>query len=116
VICHPTWVARGAPHSDIHGALVRPLVLLRLVIAVLVAAGCRDPEVSALDHVRDAVCACKSSSCAEDALKKVPAHAIKPSAQAQQIARAMMDCLAKLYEADRPSTDPDAPSSAAAGE
>ncbi|MDB4952796.1 MAG: hypothetical protein JWO36_365 [Myxococcales bacterium] len=81
-----------------------------VVISVAVALfwGCGDPEVSRLKDVKQVVCACKTSACAEAALKQVPQSEIKSTPRAQKIAREMLDCLAKLYEADRPSSDPDA--------
>ena len=78
-----------------------------LVISVALAA-CGDREAARLEHVKEAVCACKTSSCAELAMKDIPKSDIKATHRAQVIARDMMDCLAKLYEAERPSTDPDA--------
>ncbi len=80
-----------------------------VVICVALVGGCRDPEVAQLQAVKDTVCKCKTASCAEDALKKVPQHEIKSGHKAQRVARDMLDCLARIYEADRPTTDPDAP-------
>jgi hypothetical protein len=82
---------------------------LALVIYAAAALGCGDREVSKLAKVKDAVCTCKTSSCAETALKGVPQGDVRASRRAQAIARDMLDCLAKLYDAERPSTDPDAP-------
>ena len=76
---------------------------------LIALAACADHEVEALRKVKDAVCTCKSSSCAELAMKDVPTQDIKASARAQAVARDMMDCLSKLHDAERPSTDPDAP-------
>ena len=80
-----------------------------VVICAALLGGCKDPEVEQLQHVKQLVCTCKTARCGEDALKQVPAPGEKPSRKAQQVARDMLDCLKKLYEADRPSTDPDAP-------
>lgn len=82
-----------------------------LVICAALLGGCKDPEVEQLQHVKQLVCTCKTSSCGEDALKQVPQQAAKASHKAQQVARDMLDCLAKLYDAERPTTDPDAPTS-----
>jgi len=80
-----------------------------LVISVaLGTAACGDREAMRLEKVKEAVCACKTSSCAELALKDVPKDEAKASPRSQAIARAMLECMAKLYEAERPSTDPDA--------
>ena len=79
-----------------------------LVISVALAA-CGDRDAARLEKVKDAVCSCKTASCAELAMKDVPKSDIKATHRAQVIARDMMDCLKKLYDAERPSTDPDAP-------
>jgi len=76
-----------------------------VVICVALCGGCGDPEVEQLRHVKDTVCACKTASCAEDALGHVPQREIKAGHKAQRIARDMLDCLAKLYAAERPDTD-----------
>ena len=78
-----------------------------LVISVALAA-CGDREAARLEKIKDAVCSCKTSTCAELAMKDVPKDDIKATHRSQVVAREMMDCLAKLYEAERPSTDPDA--------
>jgi hypothetical protein len=78
-----------------------------LVISVALAA-CGDRDAARLEKIKAAVCSCKTSSCAELALKDVPKDDIKVSRRSQQIARDMMECLSKLYEAERPTTDPDA--------
>ncbi len=78
-----------------------------LVISLAVVAGCRDPGIADLEHSRDAICACKSAACAETEMKRVPARDAPNNHRAQTIARQMMECLAKLYEAERPATGPD---------
>jgi hypothetical protein len=80
----------------------------RFVILLALAAGCRDPGMTALEGIRDDVCACKTSACAELAMKRVTATEVPNSHRSQTIAREMMDCLSKLYEAERPATGPDA--------
>lgn len=42
-------------------------------------------------------------------MKDIPQDDIKASRKSQDVARQMLDCLARLYEAERPVTDPDAP-------
>jgi len=80
-----------------------------LVIAAALAAGaCRDPRLEQLRSIRDEVCACKTVACGEEAMKRVPQDEIKADHNAQKVAKAMVDCLAKLYLGERPSTDPDA--------
>lgn len=84
-------------------------MLRAFVIAVALAAGaCGDPRLAELASIRDEVCACKTVACGEEAMKRVPQDDVRSDHVAQRIARSMMDCLAKLYVSDRPSTDPDA--------
>ena len=77
-----------------------------LAIAVTLAA-CSDPELERLTDIKAAMCACKTASCAEQALSRVP-NPSKSTPRTQEVSRAMIDCLAKLEDAERPSTDPDA--------
>jgi hypothetical protein len=81
-----------------------------LVIAAALAAGaCRDPRVEELRSIRDEVCACKTAACGEAAMKRVQQQdGLRSDHVAQKVARAMIDCLHKLYLSERPSTDPDA--------
>ena len=83
-----------------------------VAIAIMLAA-CRDPALDQLTAIKAEVCACKTASCAEQALKRVPQGAIKQMPRAQEVSRAMIECDAKLIEAERPSTDPDAEDPAA---
>lgn len=79
------------------------------VISVALAGGCGDREANKLGKIRDEVCACKTAKCGEAALAKVPTKDIQSTPKSQRVAREMLDCLAELYKADRPTTDPDAP-------
>jgi hypothetical protein len=78
------------------------------VIWVALAAGCGDHELEQMSVVRDEVCSCKTIPCAEAALAKVPARKVESNTRAQRVAREMLDCLAELYNRDRPTLDPDA--------
>ena len=83
--------------------------------AILVTlSACKDHEVERLTAIKAEVCACKSTTCAEQAIQRVPQAPIKSTHRAQALARDMLDCLAKLQAAERPTTDPDAEDSAAA--
>ncbi|HEY5921156.1 MAG TPA: hypothetical protein VIV11_05775 [Kofleriaceae bacterium] len=85
--------------------------MLRLyVIFVALAAACSDSEVEKLEKIRDEVCACKTAKCAESALDRVPKQNVESTPRAQRVAREMLDCLATVYENERPTQDPDAPS------
>ena len=80
-----------------------------LALAALALGGCRDPEVTRLEQVKQAVCACKTASCVDTALRGVPTGRIAASHRAQLVAHDMLDCVARAYDAGLPSTDPDAP-------
>jgi hypothetical protein len=80
-----------------------------LLVIGIALGGCQDREAARLETVKNAVCACKTASCAELAMKDVPKDDTPPSRKSQKLAREMLDCLAKLYAAERPSTDPDQP-------
>lgn len=87
---------------------------MRSWLAILVTfAACHDRAVERLTAIKAEVCACKAASCAEQAMKQVPQATIKSTHRTQAIARDMLDCLAKLHAAERPSTDPDAEDPAA---
>lgn len=77
------------------------------VIVTLIAAACTDDNTAAMKAVRDEVCACKSVACAEDAMAKAPQNTTQPTPRARAMANEAMSCIAKLYLAERPSTDPD---------
>ncbi len=94
----------------------------RLFVILLALGACRDNQEARLARVKDAVCACKTAACGEAALKDVPQKAIKSNHKNQQIARDMLDCLAKLYDAehaaapgDDDATDPETVAPASAG-
>jgi hypothetical protein len=82
---------------------------VRSWLAILVTlAACRDKQFERLAAIKTDVCACKTVSCAEQAMKRVPDDPITSTHRTQVIARDMLDCLAKLHAAERPTTDPDA--------
>lgn len=85
------------------------LVMSRFVIGVALAlSACADHELAKLETVRDEVCACKTIACADAAMAKVPAKNIESTHKSQKVAREMLDCLADVYETNRPTLDPDA--------
>jgi len=88
-------------------------VVRRFVICVALTGACNDHGESELARIRDAVCACKTPSCADDALKAVPQQDMPSTPRTQKIAREMLDCVARLHEEGRPTADPDAPSTQA---
>jgi hypothetical protein len=81
-------------------------VLSRIAILVTLIA-CGEHDTERMTAIKSKVCACKTASCAEQEMKLVPEQQIKSTPRTQVIARDMMDCTARLQEAERPSTDPD---------
>jgi hypothetical protein len=107
----PVSAARGNGDARLPGYAG----VVRSWFAILVTlSACHDPAIERLTAIRDTVCACKTAACAEQAMAEVAqlgrdAPASPTAARrGQALARAMLDCLAKLHEADRPITDPDA--------
>lgn len=87
----------------------RLAIFVAIFVTIFVAlAACKDHDLAVLGDVKAEVCACKTASCAEQALKRVPGETIKPTRTSRALAREMMDCIARLNAAERPSTDPDA--------
>ena len=88
---------------------------MRLALVICVAlCGCADHEAVQLERIKRQVCACQNVKCAEIAMQALPHTDVVASHKSQGSAREMLDCLAKLYAAERPSTDPDAGSATAA--
>ena len=68
---------------------------------------CTDPRASQLETVKAKVCACATSKCGEAAMAAVPQDHVTSNHRTQQAAQQMLDCMAKLYEKEKPSTNPD---------
>lgn len=87
---------------------------MRSWLAILVTlTACHDHELERLTAIKAEVCACKTASCAELAMKRLPEGTSEATYRTkahrmQTIARDMIECLAKLQAAERPTTDPDA--------
>ncbi|HET9990907.1 MAG TPA: hypothetical protein VFQ65_20390 [Kofleriaceae bacterium] len=75
---------------------------MRRLLFVIGLAACKDTELTKLEQVKQQVCACKDVACAETAMKNVPSGDVHPNHREQGIARDMLDCLAKLYDAAKP--------------
>jgi hypothetical protein len=89
--------------------LTRYAALVRSWLAILVTlAACHDPNTEQMIAIKDKVCACTTASCAEQEMKLVPERAIKSTQRTRELARELLDCLAKRQAAEQPSTDPDA--------
>ena len=89
--------------------------MVRCLVIAVALAGCGDKQLDDLKAVRDEVCACKTVACGEAAMTKVPQDKLKSTHAMPRVANEMLDCIAKLDEANRPSTDPDASDPESAG-
>jgi hypothetical protein len=63
--------------------------------------GCRDPEVAELERISTEVCACSSSKCAQHAMEQVSTTDQRSTPRTQALARRMLDCLARIQQAER---------------
>jgi hypothetical protein len=82
---------------------------VQICLAILVTlVACTDHSMERLTEVKRAVCACKDTRCADQAMNEVPKASIRTTPRAQAIARDIVECRARLEAAERPSTDPDA--------
>lgn len=84
-----------------------------LVISIALAIGCRDEGIEQLTTIKTAVCACKTARCADATMGAISLTKVTSNARSQRIARDMLECLAKLYEKERPVTGPDDPEAVA---
>jgi hypothetical protein len=97
----------------------RYAAVVRSWLAILVTlAACHDQELERLTAAKAEVCSCKTASCAEAAIKRLPPGTSESTDRMQAhrrqvLAREMIECLAKLQAAERPTTDPDAEDSEA---
>jgi hypothetical protein len=80
---------------------------MRLLVIWVALFACGDHEAAQLEHIKREVCACKTVACAATAMKALPQTDVVAGHRAQGIARDMLECVAKLNAAERPSTDPD---------
>jgi hypothetical protein len=74
-----------------------------VILVAMFAAGCRDDVVVKLEQVRDEVCACKTTACADAAMKKLPASG-DSTPRTRKLAREVVDCLQRL--AAQPAVPP----------
>ncbi|HEY5950694.1 MAG TPA: hypothetical protein VIV40_34620 [Kofleriaceae bacterium] len=84
------------------------MLRLYVICVALTGLACRDSAIQKLEQIRDEVCECKTATCAERALDRVPKDNVQSTPRSQRIAREMLDCLAAIYEKNRPTQDPDA--------
>jgi hypothetical protein len=86
---------------------------VRSCLAILVTlVACRPHDVEEMTAITTEVCACKTASCADQAMARVTKESIGSSPRTQALAREMIACVVKLQDAERPVTDPDAEGSA----
>jgi hypothetical protein len=79
-----------------------------VILVALFATGCRDDVVVKLEQVRDEVCACKTSACAEAAMKKLPASGAS-TPRTRKLAREVVDCLQRVDAQPAPAPPPSPP-------
>lgn len=84
--------------------MLGPMSRVALLFAL---AACTDREAAQLEDVKAKVCACKTSACAEAAMGNVPKEHVTSNHRTQAVAQQMLDCLSKLYDKEKPSTNPD---------
>jgi hypothetical protein len=99
----------SAAHANGVAWRTRYAAIVRIGLAILVTlVACKNHDVERLNDVKRVVCACKEASCADQALAQLETSAIPRSPKTQEVAKEIFDCRAKLEEAERPTTDPDA--------
>ena len=86
----------------------------RLVVLAALC-GCHDPEVDALDGIKDRVCACHTAECADLAVKDVARHDVASNRKTQRIAREMLACVARAHDEELPADDEPTNRSGSAG-
>jgi hypothetical protein len=77
---------------------------------------CKDHDAETLTAIKARVCACTTASCAEQEMKRVPQGTIQSTHRTQTIARAMLECAAKLQAPEQPEADADADADAEGGD
>jgi hypothetical protein len=88
---------------------------LVIIVAVAWVGGCGDEQLERIESIKDEVCECKTVACGEAAMKRVTEKEIASNRKTQRVARGMMDCMKRLYDNDRPTTDPDVEAPAGSG-
>lgn len=83
--------------------------MLRGLVIAIALCGCRDRGLEELKELRRELCACDTIACGEAVLERLPQQQAATDHRARAIAGEMLDCMAELYAADRPSSDPDEP-------
>ncbi|HEY4057567.1 MAG TPA: hypothetical protein VGM39_13205 [Kofleriaceae bacterium] len=90
-----------------------PRLVIRIALLGVIASAVacsEDPELGKLEALKKEVCACTTAECGDAAMKQLPAVGAgraQPSTYREQAAaHAIVNCLAKLYEQDRPKAEP----------
>lgn len=82
---------------------------MKFLVLLLLAAGCKDEAIAALESTRDKVCACKTAACVDSAMDKLADHPTDKQHKAEEIAREITDCVARIYsDTDAAPPPPDA--------
>jgi len=82
---------------------------VKLLALLLLAAGCKDEAIAALESTRDKVCQCRTAACVDTAMNALADHPTDKQHKAEQIAREITDCVARIYQqTDAAPPPPDA--------
>jgi hypothetical protein len=82
---------------------------ITLVASVTLLAACRDAEVDRLTAIKDRVCLCTTSACADQALHEVALAPVEANRKTRKLAKDMLACVARAHEHDRPDDGSAAP-------
>ena len=80
---------------------------MRLAAMLFALVACTDREAAQLEDVKVKVCRCPTSKCAELAMDTLPREHATSNHRTQETAQQMLDCLSKLYDREKPATNPD---------
>ena len=82
---------------------------MKVLVLLLLAAGCKDEAIAALESTRDKVCQCKTAACVDTAMNALVDHPTDKQHKAEGIAREITDCVARIYQqTDAAPPPPDA--------
>jgi|SRR5687767_13377516 hypothetical protein len=76
---------------------------------IVLAAGCKDDAIVALETARERVCSCKDATCVNAAMDAMADHPTKDPRRAEAIAREITDCVARIYKLSDAAPEPPPP-------
>ena len=79
------------------------------VLALVTQCACHDPDVDQLAAIKDQVCGCHTSACADQAMRELTKHPVASNRKTQKLAREMLACVARAHDEDRPDDEPAKP-------